>query len=74
MVHWGNVNTRKADYRLEVRKIENIHTGGTRPLDRMLYRTGLLHTVYRTQDCIRAAADKMEWFVGRVQAKLFKRT
>lgn len=74
VVHWGNVNTKKADYRLEVRKIEDIHAGGAKALDRMLYRTGLLYAVYRAQDSIRTAADKTEWFVGRVQAKLLKRT
>lgn len=71
VVHWGNVNTKKADYRLEVHKIEHIRSGGGALQEWILYRTGILSGLYRVQDGFRVMKDKTECFFGRVRAKLF---
>lgn len=75
IIHWGNINTRMASYRVEEHKINylcSVKNGvRNRVYEMLFYRTRLLYTKYRIEDGLKAVFKKSIWYLGRVKHKLF---
>ncbi len=70
IVHWGNRNTLRAQYRFDASAINCNRRKGI--ACSVLYRSGLLLFVYKIQDCIADLVGKVSWFFGRVVHKIKK--
>lgn len=76
IIHWGNINTKRAAYRLECHKINYLFlqkTGMAASIyECFFYRTHLLSVLYCVEDKFVQIWEKISWFTGRVYTKLFK--
>lgn len=67
IVHWGNQNTKQAQYRFDAHAVDNAKIGVTA---RVLYEKRLLLHFYRMQDWVRGFCKRITWVVSRIWAKL----
>lgn len=76
IIHWGNVNTNKAAYRLECHKINYLFSQKTGTVANIyewfFYRTHFLSALYHIEDIMILERDRIKWFIGRVYAKLHR--
>ena len=71
IVHWGNLNTEKAQYLADARMVDAQEKGITGSLgQRLLYEKQGLLCYYRMKDAVNAAREKLTWFSGRIWAKV----
>ena len=70
VVHWGNRNTEKAQYRFDVGAINAKSQGGV--MYSVLYKMSFLLCIYKIVDFILEFCDKVSWFFDRVIHKLKK--
>ncbi len=71
IVHWGNQNTKKAQYLADARVVDEQEKGMTGSLgQRLLYEKQWLLHFYRLKDAVNAVRAKLTWFFGRIRAKL----
>lgn len=71
IVHWGNLNTKKARYLADASVVdaqEKDEKGSLR--QHLLYEKQWLLCHYQMKDAAKAGKEKMTWFFGRVWAKL----
>ena len=71
IVHWGNQNTKRAQYRFDAHIINNMKNRNmSKVLSCLLFDRKLLLHMYRAQDLVHDWWSKIAWFVGRVWKKL----
>lgn len=72
IVHWGNLNTQKAQYRFEVSKIEWNYLNKRKIgcVGRMLYQHRLLYAWYVFRDWQKAKSERIKYIVRRIPEKL----
>ena len=74
VVHWGNKNTLRAQYRFDARAVNREHLSANTSLGyRLLYRYGFLLTLYRIRDFFSDLWSKTVWFFAHATSKV-KRT
>ncbi len=72
VVHWGNVNTKKCQYRADAHAVDYLHEHN-RPRGIhawLLYRLRVLYLWYFIEDTAKSAKEFTCWFFERVYAKL----
>lgn len=70
IVHWGNYNTDRAQYRYDAKAVNCNQRNGAVYL--LLYRSGLLLFIYKTKECLVDLCFKTKWLLGRIVHKLEK--
>lgn len=70
IVHWGNRNTLRAQYRFAASVLDCDRRSGM--LYTIIYRTGLLLLAYRVKDWITDLCNKIAWFFSRIAYRLKK--
>lgn len=70
IVHWGNRNTLRAQYRFDAGAINDRHKKGI--AYQLAYRYGFLLFCYRVKDCTSDLAKKISWIFSRIVRKLKK--
>ncbi len=66
IIHWGNKNTQKAQYRTEMKTVDDVHA--SRQRQSLYYR--MIYISYYIQGKMHAAKDFISWFVGRIHLKI----
>lgn len=71
IVHWGNVNTKKALYRFDAKAVNQLESKPfSRIAQKWLWDKELLLVLYRSQDGCSGAFKKASWFFQRAWHKL----
>ena len=70
IVHWGNRNTLRAQYRFAASVIACERRSGL--LYTIIYRSGLLLFVYRAKDWIIDLVNKISWIISRIVYRIKK--
>ena len=68
IVHWGNQNTKKAQYRYDAHIVNLMQKGTVR--GKLLYEKQGLLILYRVQDTVTVCFSRLAWLVERVGQKL----
>lgn len=71
IVHWGNQNTKKAQYRFDAYAVERFEQGvGSGAICHYLFEKKWLLYIYRIHDKINKIYRRITWLLGRVWSKL----
>ena len=70
VVHWGNRNTLKAQYRFDAGAVNDHRKKSVRY--QLAYRSGFLLFCYKVKDCAVDLTGKISWFFSRVIRKIKK--
>ena len=71
IVHWGNQNTLKAQYRFDAHVCDHLESASENSVSAwLLYRTKLLYVWFRIQDAWNWLCEWTMWFFERVRYKL----
>lgn len=76
IVHWGNKNTQKAQYKADSHKLNYGYPGSTEAGQKIvsffLHRLNLLYCLYVLEDYGKVVSDWMQWFFERLRVKIGK--
>ena len=71
IVHWGNLNTKKARYLVDAKTVDTLEAGKKRSLmQKLLYEKQGLLLAYRLKEAATAVCYRLNWLFGRLRAKL----
>lgn len=74
IVHWGNKNTLKAQYKADSHKLNYCYPGCTAAKNRaasfFLHQLNIIYWVYTFEDCGKAISDWLQWFFERLRFKI----
>ena len=71
IVHWGNLNTKKARYLADAKTVDTLEAGKKKSLmQKLLYEKQGLLLAYRLKEAATAICYRLNWLFGRLRAKL----